>query len=198
MIIGLLGYRGSGKSSAAKFLSYKYSFELVKYAGPLKKMVSALLSDVGVDPKKIERMIEGDLKEESVDILNGYSPRYVMQTLGTEWARTYLGETFWQNIFKHRVQHLVDLGRSVVCDDVRFANEAKALKNMGGYLIKIEGRLPHGGDRHPSEDLDWATPDNVDYVIDNSGTMFDLENKIDDVFYKIWEELYGSGTQIKL
>lgn len=129
MIIGLTGYAQSGKSTVADYLVKKHGFTLIKFAGPLKSMMRAL----GLG----EREIEGDLKEKPCALLGGKSPREAMQLLGTEWGRQHFGQNFWVNIALERAASVLDQGGQVVIDDVRFANEAAAIRIYGGKLFKI-------------------------------------------------------------
>lgn len=73
-VIALTGVAGSGKSTAAKYLSEK-GYECIKFAGPLKRMLYAL----GLS----EMEVEGALKEAPQDKFYGKSPRHLMQTIGT-------------------------------------------------------------------------------------------------------------------
>ena len=74
---------GSGKSTLAAAM-FGHGWRVVKFAAPLKAMVAALLSKAGESTDVIERALEGDLKAQPMEALAGRSPRYTMQTLGTE------------------------------------------------------------------------------------------------------------------
>jgi hypothetical protein len=128
-LIGFTGLIGSGKSFAARYLADKYGYEVVKFAGPLKDMMRA----IGLT----EDHIEGHLKEIPCDQLCGKTPRFAMQTLGTEWGRDILGDNLWGNLWKHKVQKMLDAGKMVVTDDVRFSSESDRVKSMGGLVIKL-------------------------------------------------------------
>lgn len=145
MIIALTGYAGSGKSTAAKHLVERHGFTLVKFAGPLKQMMRCLgLGD---------REIEGDLKEQPHLVLNYKTPRYAMQTLGTEWGRDLIGENLWVDVAMASAAAVIDQGGRVVIDDCRFLNEAAAIKAAGGTVVNIRrpGVGPVNG--HASEQL---------------------------------------------
>ena len=158
MIIGLTGYAGSGKSTAAQILVERHGFTLVKFAGPLKKMMRCLgLGD---------REIEGDLKETPHPVLNNKTPRYAMQTLGTEWGRDQIGPALWVNVAMEAACKVLDQGGRVVIDDCRFPNEAAAIKQAGGTVIKINrpGVGPvngHVSEHLPPHDLEVFNSRNV-------------------------------------
>lgn len=129
MIIGLIGGAGAGKDTFAEALPPRY--ERRKFAGPLKNMFRTLLAVQGVTYPQRERMIEGDLKEVPSKFLEGKTPREAMQTLGTEWGRNLIGPDLWVNAA------MQGLAGDAVFTDVRFPNEAKAIKAAGGMLFRI-------------------------------------------------------------
>jgi hypothetical protein len=157
MIIGLTGYAGSGKTTAAKHLAEAHGFLQVKFAGPLKAMVRCLgLGDAE---------IEGNLKESPSAILGGRTPRHAMQTLGSEWGRDLIHPNLWVNAAMAVVDDVLDHGGRVVIDDLRFQNEAEAIKSRGGIIIRIErpGVGPVNGHESESNPIphDWAIQNTV-------------------------------------
>jgi hypothetical protein len=166
MIIALTGYAGSGKSTAAKILVERHGFTLVKFAGPLKQMLRCLgLGD---------REIEGDLKEEPHIVLGYKTPRYAMQTLGTEWGRDLIGVDLWANVAMESTWAVLDQGGRVVIDDCRFLNEAAAVRTEGGIIVEVmrPGVGPQSG--HASEN---QIPD-PDRLLVNGGTVEDLALRV--------------------
>lgn len=146
-VIGFAGAAGSGKSTAAEFLEKGCGFRRVRFAGPLKAMIQAL----GLTPDEID----GHLKESPCELLGGKTPRWAMQSLGTEWGRELIGPDVWVNAW-HRAVDNLPAHVHVVCDDVRFANEADAIRSRGGLVVLIERQgLQRGG--HASEQVDFHT-----------------------------------------
>lgn len=158
-VIALTGLAGSGKSTASKYLVEKHGYQLVKFAGPLKDMLRA----IGLS----EAQIEGAHKETDLAMLSGRTPRYAMQTLGTEWGRKCMGEDFWTNLWRSRVDGALAFGGRVVVDDCRFPNEADEVRKLGGVVWKIVGRGGIAG-AHESE----AGCGTYDVWINN---IFDIE-----------------------
>lgn len=149
MIIAFTGRAGSGKSTAAQHLVAEYGFTLVKFAGPLKQMMRQLgLGD---------REIEGDLKESPHPLLGGKSPRYAMQTLGTQWGRQLIHSDLWVNAAMQIAFDVLDNGGHVVIDDCRFPNEAAAIVNARGSIVHIvrAGAGIAGGHVSEDQDLPW-------------------------------------------
>ena len=166
-IVGIAGHAGSGKSAAADYLMGDYGYQRVKLAGPLKDALRA----IGLS----EREIEGDLKEVPCDLLCGKTPRHAMITLGTEWGRDMIGPDFWIKTWARKTRELLKQGFRVVCDDVRFPNEADAIRALGGSVIRIH-RPGFAPSAHISEAQGFAT----DWIIENNGTLGDLRRRIDD------------------
>ncbi len=131
-IVGLCGRKGSGKDTAAAVLTAR-GYENVKFAGGLKTMLRALLSYQGYGVWEIDEMIEGSLKETTMDTLAGKDPRYAMQTLGSEWGRKLMGEDFWVETAISRMKKF----DRVVVTDVRFPNEAEAIEKLGGIIVGV-------------------------------------------------------------
>lgn len=162
LIVALTGVAGSGKSTASAFLQSK-GRKLVKFADPLKNMLRV----IGMT----EDFIDGELKEGNW--YYGKTARYAMQTLGTSWGRECMGEDFWVDIWKDSV---IGTQYPIVTDDCRYANEATAVRSMGGIVIKLEGRGGIAGS-HDSEKLDFI----ADAVVPNTGSIAQLHAILDDV-----------------
>jgi DNA polymerase III delta prime subunit len=175
VVIGFQGLAGSGKSTAALILAREFGFARKPMAYPIKAMLAAL----GVPKENLDGTRED--KEVRLPLLNGYSARYAMQTLGTEWARAHLGEDFWINWWKQGADIIPG---DIVVDDIRFANEVDLIRSMGGLVVRL--RREGAGDRinpiHASEQLYGLDHDRV---IVNNGDEGDLREKlaalVDDV-----------------
>lgn len=166
-LIGITGRIGSGKTTAALHLCEKHGFVRHRFAGPLKGM----LQSIGLTWEHTD----GPLKEVPCALLGGKTPRHAMQTLGTEWGRDCIGADFWIDVWKWTRP----LGFPVVVDDLRFANEAAAVAEMGGVVIKVTRPLPFLPERdpHKSEDIYFR----VDYEIVNDGSREDLERAVGNI-----------------
>ena len=175
-IIGLCGSAGAGKTTVAKILMDDYSFVRTRFAEPMKAMIRALLTFAGFEPNDIEQMVDGNLKEKAFPELNFKSPRFAMQTLGTEWGREYLGTDIWVDLTMRNVRELIhDVHASVVIDDVRFPNESKAIKKAGGKVLRVmRDHDPIPGADHKSE----TQLIEFDGCILNTGSIADLKLQI--------------------
>jgi hypothetical protein len=175
-IIGFTGRKRAGKDTAADVL-VREGYELIKFAGALKAMIRAYLTYIGVSPQTIERMIEGDLKELSYECFVGRTPRFVMQTLGTEWGRDIINTNLWVNACMRRCS----MFDNVVISDCRFPNEVAAIQEQGGKIICIVRPEPNPSwdDMHLSETGIDALP--YDHIIVNNSTVAALHDKIIEI-----------------
>jgi hypothetical protein len=123
IVVGICGRKGAGKSTLASQLHWA---KRVSFGQFLKQGLEAmgLPRELFHDPK---------LKELPHVLLRGRTPRYTMQTLGTQWGREYMGEHFWVDLFTLEVNR--SSGELVVCDDVRFHEEAEAIRRFPGHIL---------------------------------------------------------------
>jgi len=169
-LVAFTGPAGCGKTTSADIL-VQNGWVRVKFASTLKEMCRAM--------GMTEQMIEGDQKEKAHPMFGGQTPRHIMQTLGTEWGRKLIHPDLWVGITKAEMQRNLDAGHNVVVDDCRFENEAKCIRALGGVIVGVSGRGGIAGD-HESE---YGVVS--DYVIDNNGTLEELEHEVLDLIGKI-------------
>lgn len=170
-LVGFCGRMGSGKTYAADYLVDNYGYTKVKFAKHLKDMLRAMgLSD---------EHIEGDLKEKPCDLLDGRTPRWAMQTLGTEWGRDLISPNLWGNLWENEVRALLSEGKRVVVDDVRFDNEAQRIQKMSGYLIQMKRstETEETTADHPSENI----PENPNATILHGDGKMQVEMTLDTI-----------------
>ena len=165
-LIGFHGPKQSGKSTAASVFT-RLGYAEVAFADPLKRMMAALLYDLGIPTWEIDRMLWGDLKEIELPELSGRTPRHAMQTLGTEWGRTCMHPGFWVNIVRQQIAN--DPNQRRVFSDVRFENEAAVIRDLGGIIVHIERPGLPTGDAHASEQ-GIARQENDIIITNNFGT----------------------------
>lgn len=137
-LIALTGRKGAGKDTVASVL-FERGYVNVKFAGGLKTMLRSLLEYRGASEDLIERMIEGDLKEVPTPYLNGRTPRHAMQTLGNEWGRECIDPELWVDT----TMDCAALHPRVAITDMRYPNEADAVKKRGGRRYRVS---PNGED----------------------------------------------------
>jgi hypothetical protein len=127
VLIGIVGIAGSGKTLVAKHLVEHRGYTRMRFADPLKRM---LRDGLGLTDEEVD----GDMKSTPNPVFAGRTPRYLMQTLGTEWGRKKVSHDIWVNIWK---RDAALAGDRVVVDDVRFSNEADAIRALGGTIWRV-------------------------------------------------------------
>jgi hypothetical protein len=165
-VIGLIGKAGSGKSATSSFLQRTYLYARAPFAAPLKDMLRVL----GLN----EQQLNGTLKEVPTNLLCGKSPRQAMQLLGSEWGRNLIGPNFW-------VERWMDNIRGyprIVADDCRFLNEAQAIWDQGGVIVRVV--RPDAKTTAESAHVSETASGQIipDYEIENTGSISDLHHKV--------------------
>ncbi|CCQ44302.1 putative deoxynucleotide monophosphate kinase [Pseudarthrobacter siccitolerans] len=180
-LIGLIGKKRTGKDTFAAVLVEKHGYERVALADPLREAALALDPIVGTFPLNSEgltRVREWRLSDVIAELgweqAKDYVPevRRTLQRLGTESIRS-LDDQFWIRTAFARIDSLREAGTPVVVTDVRYPNEADAIRKAGGYLARIVRDLPDDGDAHASERALDDYRENL--RIPNNGSRSDLE-----------------------
>lgn len=173
-LIAFSGLKTSGKSTAANHLVKLYGAERISFAQPIREMLAVLglsSADMSVG------------KEKPHPVLGGNTPRFAMQTLGTQWGREMIDQRLWLNILAARVCAAKDAGKLVVVDDVRFPNEVELIREIGGIIIHIERPGLVGG-QHASE---AGVPiDRVSFSISNNRAVENLTTLVEQLADVYW------------
>jgi hypothetical protein len=103
--------------------------------------------------------------------------RRLLQVLGTDIGREMIDPDLWVNLAWEKAKKYP----SVCFSDLRFPNEAKLVKDNGGYIICLI-REDIASD-HPSE-TEIASID-ANWTIDNRGTLQELYDSIDEFMRRI-------------
>ena len=133
-IIGLAGKKRSGKTSAAQAILEIPNRRMIRvgFADPIKSEVAKIF---------------GRTQEQEKSVI-----RPVYQAVG-EAAKKLYGEDYWRNLlvdmWKTRLSNHYDY---LIIDDVRFPEEAKMIKEMGGQVWRVlRPETDNHGDNHISE-----------------------------------------------
>lgn len=181
MMIGLAGPARAGKSTAARRMAAHYGYREVSFADSLREAARALNPIVHQDGMRWT-LAEVTFGYEGAKDHPEYGAEFrgTLQRLGTEVGRQILGQDVWVNALLSSVDYIV---QRVVIPDVRFPNEAAAITERGGVVIRIErdGYEPAG--QHLSEHAldDWE----FDYVLKNNGSVVELHQALDHVLQEV-------------
>lgn len=143
MIIGITGLRRSGKTTVSKYLQAEHGF----VAHNFKAAIIQEMKDKF--PETLDalcRHLEG--ANNTVDGLFEEKPRAMralMQNFGTDVRRAE-DPNYWVDKWS---KSLPD--DNVVVDDVRFLNEADAIRLLGGVIIRVQNPDITSGGSHVTE-----------------------------------------------
>ena len=203
MIVGFVGFIGSGKDTAADYLVNFLGFRRDSFANTLKDAVACVF---GWD----RTMLEGRTKSSrewreqrdewwSQRLGREVTPRLMLQLWGTEVCRQGFHDDIWIASLENKMRKTTD---DIVISDVRFPNEIKAIHNAGGIVVRIKrGPEPEWYDHavnanagpqqvgwaigrerlkklgiHASE-TSWVNGE-IDHVVHNDTTIDDLFEQI--------------------
>ena len=177
IILGICGRRGHGKDTLAGFLA-DHGYKRAAFADRLKDTATRLF-DLSY------RQAHGSVTEKetpdprwtTVAHPEGLTPRFILQQLGTEVART-IHPDVWARALLHDIAAVAqglspDAIIRFAVSDVRFPNEVDAIRACGGKIVKVVRKdyaVDAAIDAHASESsIDLIDPDYM--VVAASGEM---------------------------
>lgn len=176
MIIGLSGYARSGKDEAAKGLEF-FGFKRVSFADKMREflyVLNPLVMGTNEMPVRLKYVVDRYGWDGYKETPWGQDMRELMQRLGTECGREMLYEDVWVDaaLDDYRTGKI----KSQVIPDVRFPNEAAAIKELGGFIVRIRRPGVHPANGHTSE---TALDDyDFDYTLNNDKDIAILHSRI--------------------
>lgn len=153
MIIGIHGFKQSGKDTLADLLVREFGFTKIAFADKLKETLHLIFNvpkdklwGSDEDKQSLTEVRWSDFskiqRDDKIDS-TFLSIRELMQIFATEVCRSEMPGIWYQ---------FLDLKRSdkLIVSDVRFQNEADFLKSKGAFLFKVNRPAISGG-IHASE-----------------------------------------------
>lgn len=177
MIIGLSGYAQVGKDTVANYLVEKYGFVKVSFADPIREALLKLDPHISDYPGLPNIKLSWIVKKGGWEEVKANSPytRNLLQRLGTEVGREMFGDDFWvtQGLLRAKEHD------RVVFADVRFPNEALAIKHNNGLVWRVNKKGHAPVNLHPSE----VALDNFDFdnVLLNNSDINELQKNVDNI-----------------
>ena len=140
---------------------------------------------------KVERIAFGDMvkgevasvvkffedTDENLEFMEAHKERFrpLLQWWGTEYRRHFYGSDYWIDSMRSRLHSVPPLVETMFITDVRFPDEIELVRDLGGKLIRVDGRGDGSGDSHSSEvALDHIPASDYDYIINNTGDLSQL------------------------
>jgi len=179
-VVGISGWARSGKDTAADYLVEKHGYQKFSFAKPMKEAMYKL------DPRITVNEVQNTSLRVGVDVygwegLKERSPhvRGLLQRFGTEVGREMFGDDFWVD---YALDSIPDGAKAVIAD-VRYPNEADAIKKLGGIVIRVVRDGVEPANEHPSES---ALNDYVfDVEIHNNKDIETLNSYVESVVQKL-------------
>lgn len=198
-VIGLCGLIGNGKGAVSDILKEE-GFTELSFASTLKDVLSIVF-----DWDRV--MLEGKTPEsrawrEQVDTwwedklgIDGFTPRYAMQHVGTNLFREHFHKDIWCLALERQIERTTG---NIVISDARFYNELDVIKRVGGKIYSV------WREEYPewwlnAVDTNKATADN-EYILVDSGKHMEVaypEIHPSEWSWAGWEfdgEIYNHGT----
>lgn len=170
-LLGLAGYKGSGKDTAAEPLIAE-GYTRMAFADFIREMLIPLgLTD--------NELTTG--KDQPLHWLPDHTPRDLLISLGTGWGRKMVDPDLWVEAMRRKLQ-LHQLIGDVVITDVRFENEARMIREMGGTIIHVirepEARWKRWLRRLTKHRSEWGVKydPEADWMVPNQGTIEELHS----------------------
>ena len=173
-LYGIAGFARTGKDTIGNYMCGVHHYRKYAFADPIKEAASKMF---GVP---LEYFYDGDRDRELVLPEWDYSPRQMIQLLGTEGGRDLFREDIWVKRSEIEWKNFCS-GEPVECGmvitDVRFENEAKMIREMGGKIIHVFRDKASPINSHISEA--GIVVGEEDTTIFNNGTLPELCDTID-------------------
>jgi hypothetical protein len=173
-VLGISGWARSGKDTAADYLVENHGYMKVSFSTPMKEAMYRLNPRITVNEVQNTALRIGvdiygweGLKDRSPDI------RGLLQRFGTEIGREMFDENFWVD---YALNSIPDGGKAVI-SDVRYPNEADAIRQLGGKVYRVERDGVFAANEHASEHALDAYK--FDGKIQNNGTIQGLQQNVE-------------------
>jgi hypothetical protein len=207
LIIGLIGVKGSGKTTAADYIKRKIkNGQVVSFADKLKQTCVKItglpfehfeqqnLKESIYDPKFLKTseivtlLTEFNIDAGNTNALEQFSGvqytsnRQLMQILGTDILR---------NIDRNiHIKNVLNRQDNLIIPDVRFENEAIEIDANGGYLVYIqnkdaESNLSLTSHRSESEVIEKTRFKSHYNAINNGQDLESFYNELDSILFDI-------------
>jgi dephospho-CoA kinase len=165
-IIGLLGRSRRGKDTIAEYIIKKYPvYKNIKLAKPIKDAARSLYDFT-------YEQVEGAEKE-IIDRRWNITPRDALVFITTSFMNKMGTDFFTRRLFDN-----LAIDDKVIISDLRYQNDIEEIKKRNGIVIKVLRDIEpnHNWESH----IDNFT-DNINYTINNNGSLKDLYNQIDQI-----------------
>jgi len=207
-LIGISGKMGSGKDEVGETIQKLATpikvleglrqdgitlpyYTIKKFAYKVKQVASLL---TGIDVEEFENQEFKAYPLSNLWEFDGHTltGREMLQKIGTEMGRQLHPQCWVNALFSEyelklrRVPNvkggttIADAYPNWIITDVRFPNEADAIRARGGVVIRVN-RPTVVIDQHPSE-ISLDDYEKFDYIIENTGSLDDLHLNVEEMY----------------
>lgn len=150
----------TGKDTCCEYLQKRYGGQILRFSGSLYEILHHAQEVCGFEKEKDTKFL---------------------QWIGTEWAREKDPNVWVRSTLKK-----IDRDSNTFIADLRFENEARALKMEGFILVKVlrEDRPIDRDTAHQSE-IDLLDYPGWDYTIHNNGSLEELYMEVEKIVDKL-------------
>ena len=183
MIMGVTGYATCGKSEVARILHELYGFNVVSFADKLRSMAIAIDPYICIEEPSAHGTDGKFMRYSEVLKEHGYITakkfpdfRRFLQRLGTEGVRDHIGHNAWVDALMSDIDRSFD---NFAIPDVRFPNEAGAIRRRNGKIWKVVRPGISVDNGHESEQ--YVESMDCEATIMNNSTLEHLEAEVKNI-----------------
>lgn len=184
-LILLVGKIGCGKTTVANMLK-THGFREEMFASPLKNFAMS----IGFKYNEVYGTQEEKL---AINKMYNISGREFLQKFGTDLCRNNWSKcipnmemndrTIWVRVMENKIKE----NKLLVISDGRFEDELSLVKDHNGIIIRILRDCDEDSNssykQHESEtQMDRMK---VDYILDNNGTLEELQSNLEDILFNM-------------
>jgi hypothetical protein len=179
-ILGIMGFAGSGKNTAANALLDTGDWEKIAFADSLKDVLVAIF---GWDRTLLEGETNASREwRNTVDLwwsnklgIVNFTPRLAMTTFGTDLVRKHFNPDTWMHALERKI---AKCDKNIIITDCRYHNESTLIQTLGGKLMIIHPKV-----KPDFWEFSCVVPGHADYAY--SRVM--LETKFKYIHNSEWE-----------
>jgi dephospho-CoA kinase len=186
-IILISGHAGVGKDTVANYICKKYNYRSIAYADPIKTFCSENMKI------PLKYFYDQELKTKDLTSFGwpNFTPRKLIQFIGTNLFRENLDENFWVKCLVKRIESYI-LTTNFIITDARYQNELYPERFFMDTEINVNSKKiiqikrkgyngnPIGGIQSHSSENEIQLPSNT-IIINNDGSLENLYQTVDDI-----------------
>jgi dephospho-CoA kinase len=185
-LVGICGEIGSGKTLVSDYLVNNLHYDEYAFAKPLKDIAITMgfthTEVYGTQAQKLSKnkywgisareFLQKFGTEIGREMMPSVIPNMNMGESGSPWIKLF--EIYWKSLIERK-----GVSATLVVSDVRFVDEAKAVKQNSGVVIRlVRKRKDTSGFEHKHTSETSMNGIEPDYIVTNDGTKDELYKKI--------------------